>query len=151
MEKNQNLETNQTDVTVQSDEQLSVFRSNFSVRETMDRIEDNLITMRIHVFDVIDQGELSRKAGILLPPTELILFGAPDVGGQLMMINRHIAIDLPLKILVWEDSEGGVWAGYTPASVIAPRYHMEKSPIIEEMDALLEDIVLNSVHAVPED
>lgn len=150
MEINQNQEKEQMDVLVDSDNQLSVFRSNFSVRETMDRIEDNLITMRIHVFDVIDQGELSRKAGIHLPPTELILFGAPDVGGHLMMLNRHIAIDLPLKILVWEDFEGGVWVGYTPASVIATRYHMEKSPIIEEMDALLEDIVLNSAHTEPE-
>ena len=147
METNQGLEMKQVDMLQQSDNQLSVFRSYFNVRETMDRIEDNLIAMRVTVFDVIDQGELSRKAGLDLPPTEVILFGAPDIGGQLMMHNRHIAIDLPLKILVWEDTEGGVWAGYTPASVIAARFHMEQHPVIEEMDALLEDIVLNSVHA----
>jgi uncharacterized protein (DUF302 family) len=57
-----------------------------------------------------------------------LLFGNPKLGTPLMRANRQVAIDLPMKMLVWEDDAGKVWIGYTSAETLKMRYKQDRGP-----------------------
>jgi len=75
------------------------------------------------IFAVIDQAAAASSVGLNLRPTTLILFGNPKGGTPLMGAAPLVALDLPLKLLVWEEN-GVVNVAYTPASEIAARYNL---------------------------
>ena len=79
------------------------------VKETMDRLERELTDRGIVIFARIDHAGGAASVGLTLRPTELIVFGNPKAGTPLMQKAQTIGIDLPLKILSWEDSEGKTW------------------------------------------
>jgi uncharacterized protein (DUF302 family) len=57
-------------------------------------------------------------------PTKLLIFGNPKAGTPLMLAAPSIAIDLPLKILIWEDDQGQVWVSYNSTEYLAERHHL---------------------------
>jgi uncharacterized protein (DUF302 family) len=90
------------------------------------------------VFATIDQSAAARAAGLALRPTTLIVFGNPRGGTPLMDEFPLVALDLPLKIVVWEE-DGGVNVTYEPVSEIAARYQVTGMDArIAAMDAALE-------------
>ena len=95
-----------------------------SVRETIDRIESFALAHGLIVFARVDHAASAAKAGLALRPTELILFGHPKGGTPLMQDQQTAGIDLPVKALAWEDSEGKVWLGYNDAAWIARRHRL---------------------------
>lgn len=87
---------------------LTTATSEYPVKETIDRIVTVIEAQGWHLFARIDHAEHARKKGLELRPTELILFGNPAIGTRLMQDRQLTAIDLPMKVLVWEDEHGQV-------------------------------------------
>ena len=87
-------------------------RSRYSVPETLKRVEILLQERGLTVFCRIDHSGEAAKAGLKMQPTQLILFGSPKAGTPVMVASPTIAIDLPLKALVWQDAEGKVWLSH---------------------------------------
>lgn len=114
--------------------------SQFSVAETMSRIEETLKKMKIPVFAKFDHGKNAEEVGLTLCPNQVIVFGSPKVGTKLMQANPNISIELPLKISVWEDKDGNVWTTFPEMKRLAREYGVEKEPMIDKMQELLETI-----------
>lgn len=120
-------------------------KSQFSVVETISRIEQILKRMGIPIFAKFDHRKNAEEVGLQLRPNQVIVFGSPKVGTKLMQDNPSISIELPLKISVWEDKNGDVWATFLQMKVMAAKYGLEKEPVIGKMQELLEKIVVESV------
>jgi uncharacterized protein (DUF302 family) len=74
------------------------------------------------VFALIDHSGEAAKAGMTMRPTKLLIFGNPQAGTPLMLAAPRSAIDLPLKLLVWEDGQGRVWISYNSLSYLGERH-----------------------------
>ena len=96
--------------------------SNHSVDQTVERLEGILQSKGITLFALIDHSGEAEKAGMKMPPTRLLIFGNPAVGTPVMLAAPSIAIDLPLKILVSEDSEGAVWLSWNSPEYLQQRH-----------------------------
>ncbi|WP_368744659.1 DUF302 domain-containing protein [Desertibaculum subflavum] len=96
--------------------------SKHSVPVTLDRLTEVLQSKGITVFARIDHSGEAAKAGLSMPPTQLLIFGNPKAGTPLMVAAPSLAIDLPLKVLAWQDAQGQVWAGYNGAEYLAERH-----------------------------
>lgn len=86
----------------------------------------------------------AEEVGLKLLPDQVIVFGSPKVGTALMQENPSISIELPLKISVWEDKNGSVWATFPLMKQMGANYGMENNPVINQMQGLLEKIVIRS-------
>ncbi len=98
--------------------------SRHSVDETVERLKGLLESKGIKLFALIDHSGEADKAGLHMPPTKLLIFGNPKGGTPLMLAAPSIAIDLPLKALVWEDPSGKVWISYNEPSYLQTRHHL---------------------------
>jgi uncharacterized protein (DUF302 family) len=98
--------------------------SKFSVKDTLDRLEADLKSKNITVFARIDHAAGAASVAMPLRPTELLIFGNPKAGTPLMQANRTIGIDLPLKILGWQDAGQQVWLTYNDPSWLARRHRL---------------------------
>lgn len=123
------------------DNRLYTYESQFGVDETMARIEAELAARKIPVFARFDHGKNAAEAGLELRPTQVVVFGAPKVGTQLMQANPSIALELPLRIAVWEDAKGSTWAAFPQMKRLGAEYGMADSPVVANMQRLLEQIV----------
>jgi uncharacterized protein (DUF302 family) len=106
-------------------DELTVKPSNYPVKETVDRLTAALKDKGITPLARVDHAAAATAAGLALKPTEVLMFGNPKLGTPLMQANRHIAIDLPMKVLVWEDDAGKVWIGYAAPATLKARYGIE--------------------------
>src|SRR5580692_4156146 len=91
-------------------------------QETIDRLVILLEGHKATVYARINQQSEVHNAGKEIPALEFILFGNPRAGGRIMVENPIAALDLPLKIIVWEDAEKKVWLAYNKASYLEERY-----------------------------
>jgi uncharacterized protein (DUF302 family) len=98
--------------------------SRYSVDEIVERLKAILQLNGVTLFFVMDHSGEAKKAGMEMPPTKLLIFGNPKLGTQLMLAVPTIAIDLPLKILVWEDAEGMVWLTYNSPEYLQKRHRL---------------------------
>jgi uncharacterized protein (DUF302 family)/uncharacterized membrane protein YidH (DUF202 family) len=96
--------------------------SNHSVDETVEKLKAILHAKGVTLFAVVDHSGEAEKAGLKMRPTKLLIFGNPKGGTPVMVAAPSAAIDLPLKILVWEDSAGKVWASYNSPSYLQQRH-----------------------------
>jgi uncharacterized protein (DUF302 family) len=83
-----------------------------SATETVERLKALLSQKKIQVFADIDHAAGAQKVGLTLRPTRLLIFGNPQVGTPLMQSQQTIGLDLPLRVLIWEDAAGKVWLSY---------------------------------------
>jgi uncharacterized protein (DUF302 family) len=96
--------------------------SDHSVDQTVEKLKNILQSKGVMLFAVIDHSGEAEKAGMKMPPTKLLIFGNPKAGTPLMLAAPSIAIDLPLKILVWEDAQGKVWVSYNSPTYLQDRH-----------------------------
>jgi uncharacterized protein (DUF302 family)/uncharacterized membrane protein YidH (DUF202 family) len=96
--------------------------SNHSVDETVEKLKGILQAKGVTLFALVDHSGEAEKAGLKMRPTKLLIFGNPKGGTPVMVAAPSAAIDLPLKILVWEDSAGKVWASYNSPSYLQQRH-----------------------------
>lgn len=105
-------------------EELAVKPSKFPVKETADRLVAALEAKGIKPAARIDHGAAAKANGLDMPPTEVVLFGNPKLGTPLMLANPHAAIDLPMRVLVWQDKAGKVWVGYVKPDDLKARHQL---------------------------
>jgi len=96
--------------------------SPYSVPETLARLESILKERGLTIFARVDHSGEAEKAGLKMRPTQLLIFGSPKAGTPLMIATRSVAIDLPLKALVWEDESGRVWISYDAPEYLQQRH-----------------------------
>jgi len=108
-----------------------------SVAETVDRLESLLTAKGIRIFSRIDQAAEARAAGLTMRPMVLLIFGDPKTGTPLMNRYPSIAIDLPLKALVWESADGKVWFSYNDPEFLQQRHGLAARPF-EPIGKLLQ-------------
>ncbi len=101
---------------------------NHSVDQTVERLREILQAKGVALFALVDHSGEAEKAGMKMPNTKLLIFGNPKAGTPLMLAAPTIAIDLPLKILVREDSSGKVWISYN-----SPAYLLERHNVPQEL------------------
>jgi len=98
--------------------------SPYSVPETLKRVESLLQEKGLTIFCRIDHSGEAEKVGLKMHPTQLILFGSPKGGTPVMVASPTIAIDLPLKALIWEDAGGKVWVSYNNSEYLQQRHNV---------------------------
>jgi uncharacterized protein (DUF302 family) len=103
--------------------------SRYSVSETLDRLERLLESKHIKVFVRIDHAGEAKNAGLSLRPTQVLIFGDPKMGTPVMQAAPLAAIDLPLKVLSWEDAAGKVWLTYNAAEFLQDRFALSSAVI----------------------
>ena len=98
--------------------------SHHSVAETVDRLASIAKARGLLVFARIDFAADAANAGLKMPPTQLLIFGNPKAGTPLILASPTSALDLPLKALAWEDTEGKVWVSYNKPEYIKERHRL---------------------------
>jgi uncharacterized protein (DUF302 family) len=107
-----------------SDNGMQHLSSPYSVPETLKRIESLLQEKGLTIFCRIDHSGEAEKVGLKMHPTQLIIFGSPKGGTPIMVASPTMAIDLPLKALVWEDAGGRVWLSHNSPEYLQQRHNV---------------------------
>lgn len=128
-------------MTAQASEHLITVPSNYSVTETADRFEQALQQKGIQLFARIDHAKNAEQVDLSLRPSQVLIFGNPNVGTKLMQCKQSVAIDLPLKVHVYQDEASKVWLSYySPAN-------LQKRHKIDACDELIFNIG-NALHVL---
>ena len=98
--------------------------SNHSVEQTVEKLKSILQSKGVTLFALVDHDGEAKKVRMKMRPTKLLIFGSPKAGTPLMLAKPSIAIDLPLKILVWEDRQGKVWVSYNSSDYLKERHDL---------------------------
>jgi uncharacterized protein (DUF302 family) len=98
--------------------------STHSVDEIVDKLKGILEAKGVTLFALVDHSGEAAKAGLQMPPTKLLIFGNPKGGTPVMLAAPSSAIDLPLKILVWQDAQGKVWVSYNNPIYLQGRHRI---------------------------
>jgi uncharacterized protein (DUF302 family) len=96
--------------------------SSRSVPETLKQLQTILEARGLKVFALVDHSGEADKVGLKMRPTKLLIFGSPKGGTPVMVAAPTVAIDLPLKALVWEDADGKVWVSYNSPDYLQQRH-----------------------------
>ena len=107
------------------------------VAETVARLETFLTAKGLRIFARIDQAAEAAAAGLTMRPMVLLIFGDPKAGTPLMLRYPSLALDLPLKALVWESPDGKTWLSYNSPEFLQQRHGLEKKPF-EPITQLLQ-------------
>jgi uncharacterized protein (DUF302 family) len=99
--------------------------SSKSVAQTIDGLRRVIADRGFTVFNVIDHSGVAGRAGVQMPDSKLVMFGKPAVGAGVMVAAPLAALDIPLKVLVWEDRNGAVSVSYNSPGFVAGRHHLE--------------------------
>lgn len=115
-------------------------QSNHTVEQTVEKLKNILQSKGVTLFALVDHSGEAEKVGMKMPPTKLLIFGNPKGGTPLMLAAPSVAIDLPLKILVWEDVSGKIWVTYNSPEFLRERHGipqdlMQNIAVIETLAA----------------
>jgi len=124
---------------------LVVAKSPYSVAETMNKFEALARERGLNVFARIDHAAGAAKIDKTLRPTEVIIFGNPKGGTPFMECEQTVGIDLPLKVLVWEDASAQVWLGYNDPVYLAQRHGVVQCPVVEKLGKALSGLAQTAV------
>ncbi|MDY0189203.1 MAG: DUF302 domain-containing protein [Desulfuromonas sp.] len=116
---------------------LVALKSSYCANETMNRFEAIAKKKGLHIFARINHAAAAAQIGETLRPTELLIFGNPQGGTPFMQCSQSVAIDLPLKVLVWQDAVGQVWLGYNDPAYLAKRHEVENCPVVAKLQQAL--------------
>jgi uncharacterized protein (DUF302 family) len=96
-----------------------------SVQQIIDGLRRVMANRGFTVFNVIDHSGVAERAGVQMPNSKLVMFGKPTAGAAVMLAAPLAALDIPLKVLVWEDSNGAVSVSYDSPGFLAERHHLD--------------------------
>ena len=116
--------------------------SKHSVDETLDKLRGILASKNITMFTIVDHSGEAAKVGMKMLPTKLVIFGNPKAGTPVMIASPSSAIDLPLKILIWEGDHGKVWITYNSPAYLQQRHNLpaEVLPNISVIEVLAKAV-----------
>ena len=114
--------------------------SPFSVEETLVRLQEAIRSRKLNLFAHIDHSGEARRVGLKMQEAHVLIFGSPKGGTPLMIASPLLALDLPLKVLVWQGEDDKVWVSSTKAAYLEVRYSIPQELIgnIAGVDALIE-------------
>jgi uncharacterized protein (DUF302 family) len=114
-----------------------------SVDATVTRLQRIIVEKGLKLFAVIDHSGEAAQVGLAMPDTKLVVFGSPTAGTPVMVAEPLAALDLPLKILVWADTNGATSISYNSPSYLAERYHLtpELRERLEPIEAISDVVV----------
>lgn len=116
--------------------EMNCLESCYPVATTADRLAEFLKTKGIEIAARIDHAAAAKKKGLELRPTQTLIFGNPAVGTLLMISRPGVALDLPLRVAVWQEADGTVWVGYHDIADLARQHGItNRAAIIEKMSA----------------
>lgn len=115
--------------------------TNLPVNEAIDRVEQVVQNMGMHVFARINHSAGAESVDMPLRPTQLILFGHPLGGTPLMQAQQTIGLELPLKILAWQDESGQNWLSYPNISQLAKLHNIDLDESVERLQNALSKVV----------
>jgi uncharacterized protein (DUF302 family) len=116
---------------------LTTVISKYPFTDTVAALEREIGRRGMSVFAKIDHSAAAQLADLVLRPTVLLLFGNAKVGTPLMQQAQSMGIDLPLKLLVWEDEQGAVQISYNQPAWLAARHGVDHAAIVDAMSAAL--------------
>jgi uncharacterized protein (DUF302 family) len=116
------------------------------VPETVARIKTNLAAQHVPVFATFDHGANAQEAGLSLRPTQVVVFGNPKVGTKLMQDRQSAAIDLPLRVSVWQDARNRVWVGYQNIDALGTAYGINDKTALTATDKFVNELVGKSTN-----
>jgi uncharacterized protein (DUF302 family) len=120
---------------------LTTIQSSFDPKATIDRLEAQIQARGLNVFSRIDHAAGAAETGMQLAPIYLIIFGNAQGGTPLMQSVQTVGIDLPLKVLVWQDAANNTWVSYNEPSWIALRHGVAGAEsVIDKMADMLKGI-----------
>jgi len=123
---------------VHADAGLVSIESKYDVPTTADKLVGALEAKGIDVFARIDHSAGADSIGDSLPPTQLVIFGSPQMGTPLMKCARSVGIDLPLKALIWQDADQKVWLTYNAPSYLDSRHGLNGcAKVLDKMQAVV--------------
>jgi len=114
-----------------------------SVEQTLSRLKDVVAARGISVVAQVDHSGAAARVGLTMRPTELLIFGDAKAGTPVMVACPTVALDLPLKALVWEDADGQVWLSYNSPAYLQKRHGIPQDLIarIAGIQAIAEEAV----------
>jgi uncharacterized protein (DUF302 family) len=117
--------------------------SPFSVEETLERLQEVIRSRNLTLFAHIDHSGEARRIGLTMQEAHVLIFGNPKAGTPLMIASPLLALDLPLKVLVWQDTQDQVWVSTTSVAYLQARYALPKELIgnIAGVDAVIEQAI----------
>ena len=117
-----------------ADDGMVTMKSPYSVDETLDRFEKAVTSKGMTVFARVDHAQGAASVDLELRPTQLLIFGNPKIGTLLMQSSQTAAIDLPLKLLAWQDADGQVWIAYNDPGYLVQRHNItDRDAVVEKM------------------
>jgi len=129
-------------VAAQADDGLVKKLSAHSVQTTMDSLENLVRTKGLTVFARIDHAAGAAEVGEEMLPTQLLMFGNPAIGTNLMTSQRTVGVDLPIKVLIWEEPDGKVWIAYNDPAYLAERHGIDdRDAVLEKMGRAVNGLV----------
>jgi uncharacterized protein (DUF302 family) len=111
--------------------------------ETLARLEAVVQSKGISILAMIDHSGDAAKVGLQMEPTKLLIFGNAKAGTPLMIASPSVALDLPLKALVWQDKDGKVWLSYNSPNYLKQRHDLPENllPNIAGIEAICAQAV----------
>ncbi|KAH0442885.1 DUF302 domain-containing protein [Paraburkholderia fungorum] len=106
-----------------------------TVEQGADAFASLIEAKHIILFARIDFAADAQRAGLAMPPSQLLVFGNPRAGTPLMLAAPSVALDLPLKVLVWQDEAGEVWFSYNATSYLQAR-HGAPAELMKAIDGI---------------
>ncbi|NBC04769.1 MAG: DUF302 domain-containing protein [Bacteroidetes bacterium] len=123
------------------------FQSSYSVEDTANRLENILEANGITIFDKIDHQQGASSVDLELLPTTLFIFGNPKLGTPIMQCSQTAAIDLPQKMLIWENSKGVTQIGYNSPDYIKNRHSItDCNEVIKKIENALHNFAVSAAN-----
>src|SRR5579864_3860398 len=119
-----NLPQRETTMAVATSKGIVDVPTNQTVDQTVEKLKNILQSKGVTLFALVDHSGEAEKVGMKMPPTKLLIFGSPQAGTPLMLAAPSVAIDLPLKFLVWEDNAGKVRISYNSPEYLKERHNL---------------------------
>ena len=124
---------------------LIAVKSPYGAEQTMSRFEDIAKQRGLTIFARVDHAAGAAKVGKTLRPAEVLVFGNPQGGTPLMECAQTAGIDLPLKVLVWQDAASQVWLGYNDPAYLAKRHGAPQCAAVEALGKALSGLAQAAV------
>ncbi len=114
--------------------------SPFSVEETLKRLQEVIHSRNLTLFAHIDHSGEAKRVGLKMQEAHVLIFGNPKGGTPLMIASPLLALDLPLKVLVWQSEDDRVWVSTTSAIYLRDRYSIPQELVgnIAVVDAIIQ-------------
>ncbi len=120
--------------------------SHRAVEETVEKLKGILQSKGVALFAIVDHSGEAEKVGMKMRPTKLLIVGSPKAGTPLMQAAPSVAIDLPLKILVWDDGQGKVWVSFNSPAYLQQRHSLP--PELVQNIAVVETLAAKAADAL---